>query len=329
MFMDDNKTFKKLYIIGNGFDLNHGLKTNYTDFKAWLKKYKPEIYNIILELYQIDDNEDTNSWWSMFESHLVDFDVYEEIIELTKEYNIDYGSDDFRESDRYVGSIEAERKFEKLMKNILIHFNDWVNSLSPLSIESKMINIDKEALFINFNYTQTLETIYGVPQERVYHLHGKQGDNNYVLGHGRSFEYINKRIRDNNAPPKGLSEEELEKWYSENYDEVYENIIESTTSKFYSYKKNVDEIIETHSEVFDKLSDIREIYIYGFSFSDIDNPYIKKIIDCNQKKDALSFEISWYHDQDIINMTKFFRCIGFSEKQIKLIQLEEFTQTFK
>ena len=43
MFMDDNKNFKKLYIIGNGFDLNHGLKTNYTDFKAWLKNYKPEI----------------------------------------------------------------------------------------------------------------------------------------------------------------------------------------------------------------------------------------------------------------------------------------------
>lgn len=329
MFMDDNKNFKKLYIIGNGFDLNHRLKTNYTDFKAWLKKYKPEIYNIILELYQIDDNEDTNSWWSMFESHLVDFDVYEEIIELTKEYNIDYGSDDFRESDRYVGSIEAERKFEKLMKNILIHFNDWVNSLSPLSIESKMINIDKEALFINFNYTQTLETIYGVPQERVYHLHGKQGDNNYVLGHGRSFEYINKRIRDNNAPPKGLSEEELEKWYSENYDEVYENIVESTTSKFYSYKKNVDEIIEVHRDLFDKLSNIRKICIYGFSFSDIDNPYIEKIIDKVKDKNNLFFEVSWFSEIDKVNINNFFNGVSISNKQIKLIKLEDFTKNLK
>lgn len=329
MFMEDNKEFKKIYIIGNGFDLNHGLKTSYTDFKKWLKKNKLEIYKIILELYGIDDNEDTNSWWSMFESHLVDFDVYEEIIELTKEHNIDYGSDDFRDSDRYDGALEAERKFEKLMKNILFLFNDWVNSLSPLSIENKMNNIDKEALFINFNYTQTLETIYGVAKERVYHLHGKQGDNNYVLGHGRSFEYINKRIRDNNAPPKGLSKDELDEWYSENYNEVYENIVESTAAKFYSYKKNVDEIIEANSEFFYKLSDVREIYIYGFSFSDIDNPYIKKIIDCNHKKDVLSFEISWYHNQDIINIVNFFSSIGISEKQIKLIKLEEFTQTIK
>ena len=39
----------KLYIIGNGFDLNHELKTRYTDFKEWLKNKKPNIYKTILE----------------------------------------------------------------------------------------------------------------------------------------------------------------------------------------------------------------------------------------------------------------------------------------
>ena len=90
----------KLYIIGNGFDLNHELNTRYTDFKEWLKNKKPNIYKTILELYGIEDTEETNSWWSMFEKHLVDFDVYGEIIELASEYSIDYGSDNFRESDR-------------------------------------------------------------------------------------------------------------------------------------------------------------------------------------------------------------------------------------
>ncbi len=27
-----------LYIIGNGFDLSHGLKTRYTDFSKWVEK---------------------------------------------------------------------------------------------------------------------------------------------------------------------------------------------------------------------------------------------------------------------------------------------------
>lgn len=319
----------KLYIIGNGFDLNHELKTRYTDFKEWLKNKKPNIYKTILELYGIEDTEETNSWWSMFEKHLVDFDVYGEIIELASEYSIDYGSDNFRESDRYVGAIEAEKKFEDLVENILANFNEWINSLWILPIKKIMNNIDKEAFYINFNYTQTLETIYGVPQKRVIHLHGKVGDNNYILGHGRTFEYINKRIRDNNLPPNGLSEEELEKWYSENYDEVYENIVESTTSKFYSYKKNVDKIIEVHSNLFDKLSNIRKICIYGYSFSDIDNPYIEKIIDKVKDKSNLFFEVSWFSEIDKVNINNFFNSVSISDKQIKLIKLEDFTKNLK
>ena len=319
----------KLYIIGNGFDLNHELKTRYTDFKEWLKNKKPNIYKTILELYGIEDTEETNSWWSMFEKHLVDFDVYSEIIELASEYSIDYGSDNFRESDRYVGAIEAERKFEDLVENILANFNEWINSLWILPIKKIMNNIDKEAFYINFNYTQTLETIYGVPQEKVIHLHGKVGDNNYVLGHGRTFEYINKKIRNNNLPPKGLSEEELEEWYRENYDEVYENIVESTTLKFYSYKKNVDKIIEEHSDFFDKLSNIRKICIYGFSFSDIDNPYLEKIIDTVKDKSNLFFEVSWFSEIDKVNINNFFNSISISDEQIKLIKLEDFTKTLK
>ena len=319
----------KLYIIGNGFDLNHKLKTSYTDFKEWLKNKKPNIYKTILELYGIEDTEETNSWWSMFENHLVDLDVYDEIIELAAEYSIDYGSDDFRESDRYVGAIESEIKFEDLVENILANFNEWINSLWILPIKKIMNNIDKEAFYINFNYTQTLETIYGVPQERVIHLHGKVGDNNYVLGHGRTFEYINKKIKDNNLPPKGLSEEELEEWYSENYDEVYENIVESTTSKFYSYKKNVDKIIEAHSDLFDKLSNIRKICIYGYSFSDIDNPYIEKIIDTVKDKSNLFFEVSWFSEIDKVNINNFLNNVSISDKQIKLIKLEDFTKNLK
>lgn len=29
---------KKLYIIGNGFDLAHGIRTSYNDFISWYKK---------------------------------------------------------------------------------------------------------------------------------------------------------------------------------------------------------------------------------------------------------------------------------------------------
>lgn len=33
---------KKLFIIGNGFDISHGLPTRYCDFQTYLKKEYPE-----------------------------------------------------------------------------------------------------------------------------------------------------------------------------------------------------------------------------------------------------------------------------------------------
>ncbi|TPR55438.1 AbiH family protein [Enterococcus sp. OL5] len=38
---------RTLYIIGNGFDLGHGLKTSYIDFSEWVKKYYRDIFEKI------------------------------------------------------------------------------------------------------------------------------------------------------------------------------------------------------------------------------------------------------------------------------------------
>ena len=34
------RAHRKLYIIGNGFDIHHGLKTGYADFHKWLQQQK-------------------------------------------------------------------------------------------------------------------------------------------------------------------------------------------------------------------------------------------------------------------------------------------------
>ena len=34
---------KRLFIIGNGFDLNHGLPTRYTDFMNFMKSNHPDV----------------------------------------------------------------------------------------------------------------------------------------------------------------------------------------------------------------------------------------------------------------------------------------------
>ena len=62
--------YKKLYIIGNGFDIHHKINSAYSDFKNWLeinhKKYNA-LY--LIENYFYIDSE----FWHDFENNLSKF----------------------------------------------------------------------------------------------------------------------------------------------------------------------------------------------------------------------------------------------------------------
>jgi len=41
----------ELVIIGNGFDLHHGLKTSYGAFAAYAEGHSPDVYRLLSELF--------------------------------------------------------------------------------------------------------------------------------------------------------------------------------------------------------------------------------------------------------------------------------------
>ena len=47
---------KTIYILGNGFDLAHGLKTSYLDFKSYLKKYHEDFLVKLEDLYGLQES---------------------------------------------------------------------------------------------------------------------------------------------------------------------------------------------------------------------------------------------------------------------------------
>ena len=65
----------KLYIIGNGFDLHHELRTSYADFRDYYVRKVPSLWNALLDIYgDVPRNDDL--WWKDFENMLgkVDYD---------------------------------------------------------------------------------------------------------------------------------------------------------------------------------------------------------------------------------------------------------------
>jgi hypothetical protein len=61
---------KTFYIVGNGFDLHHGIRSAYKDFGAFVKAHDSESYRLIENYFPVDDE-----FWSDFEAGLADFDA--------------------------------------------------------------------------------------------------------------------------------------------------------------------------------------------------------------------------------------------------------------
>ena len=83
-------TSQTLYIIGNGFDLHHGLPTEYWRFKNYLEQVDREVYDWVENYIAIDED------WAELELSLADLDTENIVTELEGflvPYSAEYWSD--------------------------------------------------------------------------------------------------------------------------------------------------------------------------------------------------------------------------------------------
>lgn len=267
---------KRLYIIGNGFDRHHGINSSYKDFKVWLEGNDKEFYDEFQEALQSDGSED---WWLNFEKHLGDIAVVPLCRQISFEHSPDLLSEHF-ERTLQEASLEVERYLNNIYDGLRTRFHDWIIQLN-LPLIDRQIDLNAEnALFLSFNYTKTLEEMYGISPNAILHIHGCINDNEeFIIGHGLSSSALHNRNRNvATQPSEGLTEDEYEEWVSENEIEFHEKLAQGVAfAKVGSYKKPVEKLINDNSQFFNTLSDVNEVYVYGFSFSTIDRPYLNEV----------------------------------------------------
>ncbi len=76
-----------LYIIGNGFDLHHGIQSAYKQFGTFVQSNDSELYSLIENYFGAD-----NDFWSEFEMRLADFDAAA-LMEGASDFLVSYGAD--------------------------------------------------------------------------------------------------------------------------------------------------------------------------------------------------------------------------------------------
>lgn len=270
----------ELYILGIGFDMHHGIKSGYGDFKKWLHQKDSNLYN---RIYQVYDHNGGNLWsYLEYNLGLIEPNVILDpgmclpwLIQEPKQII----AEEINISDCDRSSIASEiYGFKDLFFYLRLAFEEWIDSLGEAKNDIRLKIHKVDSFFINFNYTTTLETAYSIPDSKILYIHGCASRNeNLIFGHNKTTEVLKAE------------------WLS-NYDDIGEDELDGALDDMKSIYKDVNVIIKKHQRILDKLNQVKKVHIWGLSISDIDLPYIeylKSIV----TTDAI-WELSWYTPKD-------------------------------
>lgn len=302
-----------LFIIGNGFDLIHGVPSSYFDFRNSMGRHNE--LRLALEMYIMKED-----LWSNFEESLeyINGDaMFESIGEYMEWFDVkEQHEDDFSAADFFMAAEAAMQPTHIIMRELPRRFRKWINTLEPAVSHRPFRNIiSTQARFINFNYTEFLETLYSVPNRNIFYIHGDRRDKNkeLILGHS------------------GSSDEDFESYNQEDEIDLME-MRNQTTFDLYqisgyqlgdyhsSTMKNSNNVITDNHEVFKSFTEVETVVAIGHSLSIVDYPYFEMIIK-NMRKENVLWYISWYNIGDIKRIEDFVCHMKLPVDQIKLVRM--------
>ena len=227
--------------------------------------------------------------WSNFEESLYSINV-EELLEGNSWFVDDNSRD--REGD--INPFKQGAYYREIADSIRVciqytHvlFQRWIEGVdikeTPLLLPVK--RLADETLFLSFNYTETLEKLYNVPADNVCHIHGIRNNADRMGNMSQLYAAENLIIGHGNNLPKEYDSVNVEA--ADVFDEVIKGL-----------RKPTERIIENQSNFWLRIrqSNIDKIYSFGFSYGDVDLPYIEHICKLLQDRNVV-----WYlynHDEN-------------------------------
>lgn len=320
-----------LLIVGNGFDLEHGLKTHYTDFfdtinnnvssknEIILNNHKYLIKDNYLLLYLLEEykqNKLQGNNWIDIETEL------KKIISLIEEINVNKFIDNMN---YYIGGNEytiidkIQSKSSYYFKNCLFPFiignnyykyinehynisikilekdlNELTNMLRDYLLEQDISNLTKtkDISDIDYKITHVLSFNYTDTFRKLY----SKLDNDKI-------DFIHGSLNKNNLV-LGINETLTEDTENKIIDTVYfkkyfQRIYKKTDYQYVSWLDSTDS---------QNYADFDTVYIHGHSLDESDEEILEKIINSVLKKDTSTVKIFYYDEkhyiQEVTNLIK-------------------------
>lgn len=375
----EGRPARHLYVIGNGFDRYHGAQSGYMHFRRYLYRQAPVIVGYF-DLYfgprSLDRSFSTPAgWWWCTQPYEYRHDTYglrypistwtrtnlwrdfeNNLCELNREKvfdlvdmqlpRVDQGEPGFEYSEYFAPLDEISNAVRACTFEMKYHFHRWVNTLHyAKGFRKRMLPLDREALFLNFNYTLFLESEYCIPTDRICYIHGSRKDKfgSLVLGHHaadqESFDrWLHKnrnrrRYRDVQKDAKGryFPNDKLAylAFFSKDRDganwrlpiRYYAvNEAEERLERYYSDNyKNTARIIDSHLGFFDSLKEVDKVTVIGCSLGSVDMDYYRQL-HASVRDDAI-WEFSYHTDADRNRIRSFCKELNISDTHARVFAL--------
>ncbi|MDO8813587.1 MAG: bacteriophage abortive infection AbiH family protein [Gallionella sp.] len=251
---------KKLYIIGNGFDLHHEIRSAYGDFKAFLKKEDWSLFRLVEDYLPVGQE------WNELEMALGDIDVAY-MVDNNAMFLPSYAADDWSDSGHHDFQYEISKIVNNLSSTLRTQFANWVRQIEipdATSAQNRLSTLDINGLYLTFNYTSTLASVYSVPMVNILHIHGEAAlPDTVVLGHA-----WNPNERKSLNDHSGVEDQDTQ--VTEAYD-----ILDGYFSATF---KPLEKIIQENAPFFAGLRNIEEVFVLGHSLSDVDLNYFEAVV---------------------------------------------------
>lgn len=257
-----------LIITGNGFDIWQDLNTDYSQFKDHYLANRDSIIkkSELTDNWELVSEDGTKTsvgdvemiygdpfnpheleagFWNTFESSLGRVD--------SERLNYFFGKDDD-------GLKKLGITIENAQSTLKEAFCDWI---STISIENKApkYHFGDNCLFINFNYTDTLEKRLGVPHENVFHIHGEAAQkDSIVFGHALHPQPPIEQLYNMGGRFRGLF--------------FVEGLLFGTDKHTYLHYMELLVFLARRGV---RLTEIKNIYVLGHSFGSADLEYFEEL----------------------------------------------------
>lgn len=275
-----------IVIVGNGFDVNHGLPSSYAHFKAWLNTNDKELFDFLERYIDVDGD-----WWNDFERSLSEIDVPK----LIRETPLENRAVDPRFPSDF--SHPASWRLDAVRKAISTKFTEWVKTLDGAKIKKKM-ELPEACLYISFNYTDTLERVYGIEENRIVYIHGKASrDDELIYGHEKNQFVLEKDVMD---------KYHLHRSYDFYIAGTYGDS-ESELTSHLSYWQKYIQLGSYYDVLRPAVMCANKLFVYGLSFSEVDYPYLRWIAEKNRN---LRWQVSWHTEKDKVRIKNSFDALN-------------------